>query len=152
MKIAKLCMASLLVVLMASFVFAQAGLTREEIEQQISANLDKIDLSQAPKALKFLLGKPKMNIVIANLDGTESTYGFKIGGNKITDFKAGGLEKPHYIITISEESILEIAFAEDPGAKATELYLSEEIAVKPQTLGSKIKYWFVSKIMNRFLK
>ena len=142
-----------LTVLMASFAFADSHtLSREEIEQEIAANLDKIDLSQAPKALKFLLGKPKINIVLANLDGTESTYGFKIGGNKITDFKVGGLDKPHYIIRISEETIVNIVESEDPAGMATESYKNGDIVIEPQRFGSKIKFWFASKFLDRFFK
>ena len=135
----------LMILLMFSVVYAESELTKEQRVELVKNNLDKIDLGKAPKALRFILGKPKINVEING-----EVYGFKIAGNKITDFVEGGLEKPHYIVFISEDALDEIAAADDFAAKAEELYLTGKIKIEPQRTGAKIKFWFAKKMVKWF--
>jgi hypothetical protein len=116
-------------------------------EELVRANLDKVDLSDAPRALRFVLGKPKVNIEVNG-----DVYGFKLAGNKVKDFVVGGIENPHYLIKIPPESIEKIVASEDPASTVGELYLAGEIVVEPQRLGAKIKFWIAKKFMKKAVK
>jgi hypothetical protein len=142
-------LAIVLVLVAASVVYAEEKDKKTEI---IKNNLDKIDLGKAPGALRFLLGKPKINIEVKNIDGTTDIYGFKIAGNKIQEFVEGGLDKPHYIIKMPVEAIQEIAGAENSVAKIGELYNSGTIVIEPQSTGAKIKFWLAKKFSGKFAK
>ena len=135
---------------MVSFAYADEQDGNEDLEKQIRENLDNINLEDVPGTLKFLLGKPRINIEIKNNDTSKDIYGFRIAKSKIQDFKPGGLENPHYIIIIPKKSLDDIINAEDPMAKAEELYLSKDIIIEPQKFGAKIKYWFMNKLMGFF--
>ena len=126
-----------MVFLLSSLVFATQS---DDFEQ----TLKDIDLSQLPKVLKFLLGKPMMNVEVTD---TNQTYGFKINGNKITDFVEGGIDSPNYIIKLDNSAINEILYADDPMNKAGDLFSENKIIIEPQTVGGKIKFkilgWFI---------
>ncbi|MEE9525096.1 MAG: hypothetical protein V3V78_00635 [Candidatus Woesearchaeota archaeon] len=134
----------MILVLLCSFIVyaEEVDFELDEIGSLIKENIDSIDLSGAPKMLKWVLGKPKINVEINGY-----TYGFKITGNKIGEFTEGGLEKPHYIIKISETVLRDIANSEDPMSAVGEAYKNGDITVEPQKLGSKIKFWFAKKFM-----
>lgn len=132
----------LIFVVVTSLVYAQGN----ERAKLIKNNLDKINLEEAPGVLRFLLGKPKINIEVNG-----DVYGFKIAGNRVKDFVEGGLDKPHYIIRLSEESVNEIVNSEDIMGKIEELYLNGEIIVEPQRVGAKIKFWFFNKLKGWFI-
>ena len=120
---------------------------QEKTSKQIRENLDKINLNEAPGVLRFILGKPKVNVEVNG-----AVYGFKIVGKRVKDFVEGGLDKPHYIIRLSEESVNEITESEDIMGKIEELYLNGEIVVEPQRVGAKIKFWFLEKFMGWFIE
>ncbi|MFH1682243.1 MAG: NosD domain-containing protein [Candidatus Woesearchaeota archaeon] len=127
-----------------------------EFEAQITKilkdNVGKVDLSEAPGFMRFFLGSPKVDVVILMNDRTNITYGFSLKGNKVMDFSKGGVDKPKYIIEMSEDTVREIGKAKDPLAKMTELYSKGEIKIKPQTFGSKFKFGIANKLMSWFKK
>ncbi|MBW2996021.1 hypothetical protein KY332_01840 [Candidatus Woesearchaeota archaeon] len=114
----------------------------DEIGSLIKENLDSIDLGKAPKALKWVLGKPKINIEVNG-----HVYGFKIAGNTIKEFTEGGLDNPHYKIFIAENVLRDIFDSEDPASAVGEAYKNGDIKVEPQRLGAKIKFWVAKKFM-----
>jgi hypothetical protein len=133
----KLFLSILMFFLLSSLVIAAQTEDFEKI-------LEDIDLSELPKVLKFLLGKPLMNVEITD---TEEVYGFKIRGNKITDFVEGGIEDPNYIIKLNNETLDIILYADNPMFIAGDLFTGEKIMIEPQKFGSKIKFtilnWFI---------
>ncbi|MBR9691317.1 hypothetical protein GOV06_00880 [Candidatus Woesearchaeota archaeon] len=136
----------LMVLFVVSTAFAQTAgeLSEEQRAQMIKYNLDDIDLEEAPKILKFILGKPKINIEVNG-----NVYGFKIAGNQIKDFVEGGLDNPHYKIFISENALSEITNAEDRSAKIEELYINGDIKIEPQRIGAKIKFWLAKRFIKK---
>ncbi|MFC1691203.1 hypothetical protein ACFL0W_03395 [Nanoarchaeota archaeon] len=159
MKQKTLFLASLLLLItLCSIAYAQdtdnAGkeLSEMDLDKVIKQNLDNVDLENVPKVVRFILGKPKINIELKLNDGSTKTFGFKIAGNRIKDFQPGGLDKPHYIIEIKENSLKKIIASKDPAAKTGELYETGEIEIKPQKVGSKVKYFVANKFRKWFGK
>ncbi|MBW2963641.1 hypothetical protein KY306_02615 [Candidatus Woesearchaeota archaeon] len=131
----------LVILVLAAAVTAQGigQMTQAQRSQLIQENLDQVNLEDLPGALKFLLGKPKINIQVNG-----ETYGFKITGNKIEDFIEGGLDKPHYIVYIPEEVLEEIVNSDNIVNTVETAYLEGKITIEPQTVGAKIKFWLAN--------
>ena len=144
-----ICAIIVAVILIGCIVYAQENSSAPKSQEQraalIKQNLDKVNLSEVPGILRFILGKPKINIEV---DG--QVYGFKIAGEKIQDFVEGGLENPNYLIILPEEALDEIIASGDVIGKVTELYKEGVIVVKPQTIGAKIKFWFAKNLSGWF--
>jgi hypothetical protein len=134
----------LVFVLISSFVHGQAGVPKE-----LKQNIENIDLENLPGILRFILGKNKINVEIDD-DGEKSVFGFKIAGNQVKDFEEGGLDNPHYIIKTSMDAVGEVLNSEDPLNTAGGLYESGDIVIEPQKVGSKIKFWFLEKLVGWF--
>jgi hypothetical protein len=133
----------ILILMLSCVVYAvESDFEMEEVGGLIKENLDNIDLGNAPKILKFVLGKPKINIEVNGY-----VYGFKIAGNSIKEFTEGGLEKPHYKIFVAEDVLRELVDSEDPAAAVGEAYKNGDIKIEPQRMGAKIKFWFAKKFM-----
>ena len=114
----------------------------EEVGGLIKENLDNIDLGKLPKMLRFVLGKPKINVEVNGY-----VYGFKIAGNTIKEFTEGGLEKPHYKVFVAENILRELVDSEDPSSAVGEAYKNGDITIEPQRVGAKIKFWIAKKFM-----
>ena len=127
----------LLILLLIPFAYANEA-------EDVEGILDKVDLSELPGTLKFLLGKPLINIEITD---TETVYGFKIDGEIITDFVNKGVEKPNYLIKLDNSTLNELLYADDPMNKATDFYSEGDIVIEPKTFGSKIKFKIASWFM-----
>ena len=127
----------LMVFLLSSLVLATQS---EDFEE----TLKDIDLSELPKVLKFLLGKPKMNVEVTD---TNETYGFKVNKNKITDFIEGSIDSPNYLIKLDNSTLDQILYADNPLSLSGDLYSEGSIVIEPQTIGGKIKFkiisWFI---------
>ncbi|RMF54975.1 hypothetical protein D6745_03505 [Candidatus Woesearchaeota archaeon] len=124
---------SLLICLVLALLFTGLAIA-DDLEDTIKGNLNKIDLSQAPGIFRFLLGSPKVNLEVTRENGSISVFGFVIKNSAVQEFKAGGVEKPDYIIKIHEKHMTEKALNTLP-----ELYSSGEIQIVPKTFFSKIK-------------
>lgn len=154
----------LLIVLVASMVIAAQPANLDDfkelrqeqkkivIAQLIKDNLNQVDLSELPGTLRFILGKPRINIVMKNKDGSEFVYGFRIMKENIEEFKEGGLEKPNYLITIKEEHVFGIIGSDDYAGEIQQLYLDGDMTVEPQTFGSKVKFFFADTLFGLFKK
>ncbi len=131
----------LIILILASAVTAQGigQMNQAARSKLIQENLDEVNLEQLPKTLKFLLGKPKINIEVNG-----EVYGFKITGNKIEDFIEGGIKNPHYIIFIPEETLEEIVASDNIVGTVEAAYLDGKITIEPQSPGAKIKFWFIN--------
>ena len=138
------------VILLLAIPAGFAQLTEEEVTRTIRENLDKIDLSKAPGTLKFLLGKPRMNVELTLNSGKVLTYGFRINKEKITDFAPGGVEKPAYIVKLNEATLNKLINADDVGGKAAELYETGEIIIEPVKIIAKIKFGLAKFFMGLF--
>ncbi|MBW3015784.1 hypothetical protein KY330_05145 [Candidatus Woesearchaeota archaeon] len=121
---------------------------KELMTMLIKENLEKIDLSTAPKSLKFILGKPKVNIIIKE-NGDFAVYGFEVTGERITGFAEGGIEKPNYEITVSKDALTKLINSKDPATTLEELYLDGKVTVEAKTFGSKIKLWIAKMFMKK---
>ncbi|MBW2997097.1 hypothetical protein KY349_02015 [Candidatus Woesearchaeota archaeon] len=116
-----------------------------ERSETIKNNLDEVNLDQVPGMLKFLLGKPKINIEVNG-----EVYGFKIAGNRIKDFVEGGIKNPHYIIFIPEDVLNEVVNSDDIPGAVEDAYSSGRITIEPQMTGAKIKFWFAERLLDWF--
>lgn len=125
-------------------------MSKEEINAYVKQNLDKVDLSQTPKALRFVLGKPKINIVVKMNKGEDYVFGFLIRDNKVQGFQENGLEKPNYTITTSEDVLVKIAKSEDQNKAATDAFNNGEITVKANKFFSKVKLGIAKKLFGWF--
>ena len=116
--------------------------------ERIQATLDRINLSDTPG--RFILGNPKINMEVLEQDGSISVYGFRIKGDKAGEYVEGGHEKPHYIATLTAETLDVILDAEEPEPVMGELHEAGEIELEPQTVGAKMRSWFANLLAGLF--
>ncbi len=117
----------------------------EMSDAEIEEHLDDVDLSELPKVLKFILGKPRINI---DVDG--EVYGFVVAGNRVKDFVKGGLKDPNYVVYLSEEELEEIINSEDISTKLGEMYTKDLIKIEAKNYGGKVKYYLARKFTRWF--
>jgi len=121
--------------LISSVSYAFESISEEEIRDIVQ----QVDLNSLPAVVKFILGKPKINIEVSDNEITE-TYGFIIVNNEVVDFNVGGIENPNYLIKVNYDVMEDIVNADNPMVKVEEYYLSKDMVIEPQTLGSKILF------------
>lgn len=148
MQIGDVHMKKLLALLISMIIMSSmaCAITADEIEN----NLDNVDLSKIPGSLKFILGKPYINLELADENSTASTYGFKLAKENIEEFKDGGYEKPSYLVKTSEEVFNEIFEADDETAKIQELYNNGRIEIIPQKFFARLKMGIAEKLLAWF--
>jgi uncharacterized protein YcgL (UPF0745 family) len=126
------------------------SMTKEDINAYIKDNLDKVNLSQVPGVLRFVLGKPKINVVVKMNKGEDYVFGFLIRDNKVQGFQENGLDKPNYTITTSEDVLVKIANSEDQNKAATDAFNNGEITVKANKFFSKVKLGVAKRLFKWF--
>jgi len=117
-----------------------------DIESIIKSNLDKVDVSDMPGPMRFILGKPRVNIQI---EGSDALYGFYLQDDKPV-YVSGGLDDPHYLVEVSEKAIIEASKADDVSDKIGELFKQSEIKVTGRRLMSKVKLGVATMFMEWF--
>jgi len=125
-------------------------MTKEDINAYIKDNLDKVNLSQVPGVLRFVLGKPKINVVVKMNKGEDYVFGFLIRDNKVQGFQENGLDKPNYTITTSEDVLVKIANSEDQNKAATDAFNNGEITLKANKFFSKVKLGVAKRLFKWF--
>ena len=126
------------------------SMTKEDINAYIKDNLDKVNLSQVPGVLRFVLGKPKINVVVKMNKGEDYVFGFLIRDNKVQGFQENGLDKPNYTITTSEDVLVKIANSEDQNKAATDAFNNGEITLKANKFFSKVKLGVAKRLFKWF--
>lgn len=151
----------LVVIMLSSMIFVSAEIdlndisdyqqmSKEEINQFIKQNLDEFDLSQAPSVLKFVLGKPKINVIVEMANEDIYKFGFVVVDDKIADFVEEGHEQPNYSVIITENTLLWIANSENSQQAASDAYIDGYIVVTAHSFGSKVKLGVFGKLYKWF--
>jgi hypothetical protein len=137
----------ILTLFLMTMLLAMITIAQEEKAQEntIESVLSEIDLTNLPGSVKFILGKPNINVNVIDVESKiKQTYGFKIGENKIKEFKDEAIDNPNFIIALKEDVFDNVVNSVDPMKEIKELYANKDISIEAVTLGSKIKLAIVN--------
>lgn len=108
---------------------------QQRISGKIEENLHLADIEDAPGAVQFLFGEPKVNLLVDSY-----AFGFFIDDGKAKGFQEEGLRESSYLILMTEESLDRLIAGEDAG----QMYKSGEIAVHANGFWAGIKLWLAN--------
>jgi hypothetical protein len=116
-------------------------------EMDLAALNKELAGNTIPKPLDKLFGDEKVNIHFELENGEELNVGLLTDNGKFKSLTAGELANPSLNVYTSEKVVKEIESAEDPGKALKNAFENKEITYKAVGLMNKIKFMFLSLVI-----
>ncbi len=129
----------LVILLAAAFspCASAASLDNATVQSYVSVYNSRID--NAPQILKSILGNERIELEIANNDGSISKVGFETENARINKTVEGGVADPTISINATADAISRIRSSDDPISTFKEEMNRGSIVIQGNTLAAKLK-------------